>query len=81
MDKFIYIYFNCTDLKVVKKCRDFLCKLIVNAEDTKEAMYMYIIGNLKKHMSFAIEMNKPDEATKRQVIILRVFEIAEKLSL
>lgn len=27
LDKFWYIYFNCSDNKVVKKCRDFLLKL------------------------------------------------------
>lgn len=72
-DKFIYIYFNSMDLKVVKKCRDFICKLIMNSEETKEALYMYLIGCLKKYMTFAIQMVKNDESNKRQVIILRVF--------
>ena len=34
-DKLLYIYFNSLDLKVIKKCRDFLCKLILNSEDAK----------------------------------------------
>jgi hypothetical protein len=72
-DKLMYIYFNCMDLKVVKKCRDFMCKLVVNSEETKEAMYMYIINSLKKYMTYTFQMNKPDEVNKRQVIILRTF--------
>lgn len=69
------------DLKVVKKCRDFLCKLIFNAEETKEALYIYIVRCLKKYMGFALQMIKNDELNKRQVIVLRIFELAEKLSL
>lgn len=59
-DKFIYIYFNCMDLKVVKKCRDFICKLIFNSEETKEALFIYIIGCLKKYITFALQMIKKD---------------------
>jgi hypothetical protein len=80
-DKLLYIYFNSTDLKVVKRSRDFLCKLIVNSEDTREAMYTYMINSFKKYMTYAIQLNKPDDFNKRQVVILRVFDMAEKLSL
>ena len=42
---------------------------------------MYVIANLKKYMSYAIQISKPDEVNKRQILILRAFELAEKLSL
>lgn len=44
-------------------------------------MYNYMILHLKKYMTYAIQMAKSDEENKRQVIILRIFDIAEKLSL
>ena len=78
MDKFIYIYFNCLDLKVVRKSKDFICKLIANAEETKEAMNKYLIAHLKKYMGYALQMNKPEDDNKRQVILLRLFEFAQK---
>lgn len=55
--------------------------MIVNCEDTREAMYNYMILHLKKYMTYAIQMIKSDEDNKKQVIILRIFDIAEKLSL
>lgn len=39
IDKFWYIYFNSPDLKVIKKCKDFIFKLIVNALDKKQQLY------------------------------------------
>lgn len=61
MDKFIYIYFNCLDLKVVKKCKDFICKLIANSEEIKEAMNRYLITHLKRYMGYALQMIKPED--------------------
>ena len=45
----------------------------MNSEEEKEAMYMYMISNLKKQMTFAIQMGKNEEYNKRQISILRIF--------
>ncbi len=54
IDKLWYIYFNCNDLKVIKKCKDFIFKLIMNSGDKKQLLYQDSLTNIKKYLETAL---------------------------
>ena len=56
-DKLWYIYFNCPDLKVTKKCKDFIFKLIMNSTDKKQQLYQESLANIKKYLEASLELS------------------------